>query len=297
MANLYSVFTKTHQENFSTNQLFLLKLLVSFIFLGRAWESIFMNIPITELLWDEYLMHDFIEWLTANSWEHYVKTSDRFIQNLQIFIGICWLICGILLWTRLFLYKIVRFFYLFGCLLLFFLSFLYFKEMFFSWGQWAEYSLQVGSPIILYLVISQKTNNSAALRFFIQILIAVTFFSHGLYAFGYYPQPGAWIDWCMRVFFMSEKTARSFLVIIGILDMLKLLVIFIPLRCLQLSMIWYCVFWGFITALARIVANFSNDLPVEAFLQYAPETFFRLVHGGIPLLLILLWKSPNTEKN
>lgn len=297
MEQFYSRLCLPHEQNFSAKQLFLLKLLVTCVFLGRAWQSIFMNIPLSELLWDEYLLHDTIEWLTGNSWEHYVKTSDPFIQNLQTTFGIIWLICGGLCWGDWLKYKISRFFYLFGSVLLFFLSFLYFKELFYSWGQWAEYSLQVGSPIVLYLVALGKVQNSPALRFWVQILIAVTFFSHGLYAYGYYPQPGAWVDWCMRVFFMNEKTARSFLVIIGILDMLKLLVIFIPVRWLQLSMIWYCVAWGFVTALARIVANFSHDLPIEALLQYTPETLFRLVHGGVPLLLVLLWQHKNYAYN
>ena len=297
MNNFYSRLCLSHEQHFSFNQFLLLKLLVTAIFLGRAWQAIFMNIPLTELLWDEYLLHDFIQGLTSNSWEHYVKTSDRFIQNLQSFFGMIWLICGILCWKNLLTYKINRFIYIFGCILLFLLSFLYFKEMFYSWGQWAEYSLQVGSPIVLYLLMLGKTLNSPALRFWLQMLIAVTFFSHGLYAYGYYPQPGAWVDWCIRVFFMNEKTARSFLVVIGILDMLKLLIIFVPVRWLQLSMIFYCVAWGFITALARIIANFSHDLPLDALLQYTPETLFRLVHGGIPLLLVLLWIGANKKKD
>jgi hypothetical protein len=291
----YSTYVDAHSRDFSRRELLGLQILVFFLFFGRAWQAIFLELPVRELLWDEYIMTSVVNFF-GYTWSYYVRNSDAALSQLSVIIGIFWGICAILTWQIHRLGRFLRIFWWFGVFLLVCLSFLYCKEMFWAWGQFLEYSLQVTAPIFLIFAARRQQANSPAFRFWLQISIGITFFSHGLYAYGYYPQPVAWVDWCIIVFIMSENVARKFLIIIGILDFAKLFAVFIPLRRLQFVALWYCVLWGFITALARIVANYSYDLPSESLFIYTPETLFRLVHGGIPLLLWSLWHRPILTK-
>lgn len=287
--HFYASLVDAHRRDFSRRELLGLQILVFFVFFGRAWQAIFLELPIRELLWDEYLMTSVVEFF-GYDWSYYVRHSDAALTNVNTIVGLIWLLCaGLTFWLHR-LPRLLKWFYIFGNFLLIFLAFLYCKEMFWAWGQFWEYSLQATAPLFLLWAVRPQAN-SPAFRFWTQISIGVTFFSHGLYAYGYYPQPVAWVDWCILVFFMSENVARKFLIIIGILDFLKLFAVFVPVRSFQKIALWYCVFWGFITALARIVANFSYDLPAESLYIYTPETLFRLVHGGIPLLLYFLWRD------
>ena len=92
-------------------------------------------------------------------------------------------------------------------------------------------------------------------------MIGITFLSHGLYAFGFYPVPGNFIDMTISIFGISETEARTFLWIAGIIDVLILPLLFVN-KMLKIVVI-YSVFWGFLTALARVFANFSIDFPLQ----------------------------------
>ena len=58
----------------------------------------------------------------------------------------------------------------------------------------------------------------------------------------------------------------------------------------------YAVFWGFLTALARVVANYSTDFPLETLHQYGFETVVRLCHGLGPLLILFLLNKQSLKK-
>lgn len=290
-----------HSRPFAGWEYKLVAWLTALMFLGRAWQAIYFDLPIRELLWDEYWLKGIVEFLSANTWEHYVKNSDEGIQIFQTFLGVNWLLAGAWVfafrffqngWVR----KIGDWIFYAGLWWLAVLFFLLFKEMFWAVGQLLEYSLQMGVGFFWLYMRRAEAVNSPNFRFALQLCTAICFFSHGLYAYGYYPQPAAWIDWCIRVFFLSETQARWFLWVIGIVDMLKLGIIFIPFRPLQLALLWYCVAWGMMTALARLVANYSFGLPIESLFFYTPEFLVRLVHGGLPLLLVGLWHSKK-QKN
>ncbi len=285
----YATFVDAHARDFGRGEFLGLQILVFFLFFGRAWQAIFLELPFRELLWDEYLMTAVVEFF-GYDWSYYVRHSDSGLTFVNTVVGCIWAVCAALTWRVGRWHWLERGVWWLGIFLLICLSFVYCKEMFWAWGQFLEYSLQVSAPIFLYFA-TRLRGNSPSFRFWLQISIGITFFSHGLYAYGYYPQPVAWVDWCILVFFMSENVARKFLIVIGVLDFAKLFAVFIPWRRLQHVALWYCVLWGFITALARIVANYSYDLPLESLRIYAPEMLFRLVHGGIPLLLWSLWRK------
>lgn len=279
-----------HRRECTPKERIFFKLLVFFLFFGRAWQALLLELPLRDLLWDERLMTGVVE-AFGYTWDYYVRHSDAAITHWQMALGALWALAALCVWWLERLPRWLLALYWLATAMLVFLAVLYGKEMFWAWGQFWEYSLQMSAPVFLYFVLRKGATNTPNLRFWLQISIGITFFSHGLYAYGYYPQPVAWVDWCIFVFRMSEPVAREFLVIIGILDFAKLFLIFVPLRPLQWAALWYCVLWGFITALARIVANFYGDMMLEHTLYYyLPETLLRLVHGGIPLLLWSLWR-------
>ena len=83
--------------------------------------------------------------------------------------------------------------------------------------------------------------------------------------------------------FTDINTVKLFLKIMGILGFVVAGLIFWKLTFPVA--VWYCIVWGTLTALARIIANvywasFSEDLH-----QWWFETLYRFVHGGLPLFL------------
>ena len=138
---------------------------------------------------------------------------------------------------------------------------------------------------------------------------ATTFFCHGLYAVGFYPQPGEWVVWIMEVFRLSEPMGRLFLKAAGMLDFVVAVgfVIktqrhkgwtmgknsFVPL-CLW-GIAAYACFWGFATALGRLVGPLAIASTLQTFDEYWFEMAVRLVHGGVPL--VMLWLTFAPERN
>lgn len=264
-----------------------LRLLLIVLCLGRAWQGLFWDLPLRTFFWDQSLLQGTVEWLTGDTWQNYVTNRsiniDYWINCLGVFMGVFWLLSASLVafiqakhrWGKWVLNLLTLSFFI--------LAVLYFKEKFWQVGQLLEYSLQVGAPLIFGHVI-YNGKNTAAFRRTLKILVAICFTCHGLYAFGYYPQPGVWVQWCMRIYgFSDDATAILFLKIIGVIDFIAAALIF--WRPTFTIAVWYCVIWGTMTALARIVANYYSTMGVASLHQHSYETLYRLVHGGIPFLL------------
>ena len=113
--------------------------------------------------------------------------------------------------------------------------------------------------------------------------IAFTFFGHGLFAIGYYPQPGYFIDMMIKGFDIHETLARNVLIVFGILDFIFAISIFIP-KLLSAALI-YGILWGFITAIARITTSFNTDFLDNWIEQYLFAFMIRVPHFLIPLIL------------
>ena len=121
---------------------------------------------------------------------------------------------------------------------------------------------------------------------YFKIAIAFTFSAHGLYAIGFYPQPGVFVDMLINILHLSETTAKTFLVVAGILDFVLAIGIFIP-RIAQYFLI-YAAVWGGLTALARVWANFYLAFPIDSLHQNLHETLYRLPHMLIPLAVLYI---------
>ncbi|WP_299256787.1 hypothetical protein [uncultured Aquimarina sp.] len=267
------------------------KISVFLIFIGRAWQHLFWDAPYRSFFWDESLLRPIIEGIFNTSWQEYATSdrTDQMIQNGIKINGFLYLIAAIS--TLVIKKTTVRWFripiFLGGCSLII-LTILLTKEKFYHTAQFFEHSIQFGLPFILLYSYSKKSHYKS-LIFILKILIAFTFFSHGLYAFGFYPVPGKFIDMTIQIFGFTEATAISFLYVVGILDFILAILIFIPK--VQIYGLWYALLWGLLTAMARIVANFYWDFPLQSIHQNLHEVLYRIPHGLTPLLVILLLKN------
>ncbi len=266
--------------------LFLLQLGCVCLFLGRGWQHLVWDAPYRALFWDENLLKGLVEGLTPFTWTQYV-THPKVDYAIQILIkatGLFYLCCA---FASFFIKKcpkkVSAFFLIGGAVSLAFLSFLYCKEKFFHLGQFFEYASQVLIPVFLYL--SFNSAPTKRLVFFINVAISLTFFSHGLYAMGFYPVPGSYIDMLLRVFPLQETQARTFIKIIGHIDLVMAVCVFIPK--VSTPFLIYGVVWGFLTAFARLFGNFYLPLFWDILNQWLPEVLYRIPHGVLPLFLIL----------
>ncbi|MHA7057702.1 hypothetical protein ACWGOQ_0010815 [Aquimarina sp. M1] len=274
----------------------LLKFCVFLIFLGRAWQHIFWDAPYRTFFWDESLLTNFVEGLFNTPWQEYAtsKRTDQIIQRGIKINGFIYLIASV---SSLAIhqknFKWLRIPILLGGISLVLLTLLMTKEKFYHTAQFFEHSIQFGLPFVLLFSYSNNLI-PARLVFILKLLIAFTFFSHGLYALGFYPVPGKFVDMTIHILGFSETNAIMFLRVAGILDFILALLIFLP--GVQMYALWYAVIWGLLTALARIAANFYWDFPLQSIHQHLYEVLYRLPHGLTPLLVIYFIKNHKGHK-
>ncbi len=284
------------QHTLQYHIIIILKIACFCLFAGRAWQHLIWDIPIRSLLWDQDLMEGIITSLTGMTWQEYATgtTQDTFIQSFKMILGgfyaSCALLCFYINDTRKWIGKL----FLFATFLLTFLAFLYYKEKFFHLGQLLEYSIQISTPILLYLFFYTKTTNKQ-LIFFGKIAIAFAFTCHGLYAIGYYPQPGHFVDMVIRGIFLEEPAAKIFLKAVGFIDIAISIGLFLPV--VWRASVWYAIIWGLLTAIARVTTNFYWDFPLQSLNQWLPEMLYRIPHGIIPLFVLLLANARNIKRN
>jgi hypothetical protein len=265
-----------------------------FIFAGRAWQHLFWDAPFRALLWDQDLMQGIIEGLTSLTWEAY-SSSTKVESVIQFSIratGCLYVVCAFL---SIFLSKNNKSLgkiLILGAASLFILSILNCKEKFFQLGELMEHAIQVLSPLLLYAALYKQVSVSQLIRVS-KIAIACTFIGHGLYAVNYYPQPGPYADMIINVFHFEEERSKNILVVLGFLDFIFSLLLFVP--SLSALALFYCAIWGLLTALARVVAGFDSHFVLSTLNQYAFETVFRLAHFILPLWVLSLQGKLSTS--
>ena len=264
----------------------LLRIACFTIFLGRAWQHLFWDVPFRALLWDEQWFSSWTEALFSITWKEYATSpkADNIIQTIIHGFGWFYVLMAAITLVINNKTRMLRWLLLFSSLPLIFLAFLYCKEKFFHAGQFFEYTIQFMCPILLYYAIFKKENFST-LILSMKISITLTFTCHGLYALGYYPRPGNFVDMTLNILPFSEDMAHLFLKTMGIVDFIIALGIFIPFITKPL-LIWATI-WGISTALARVFANFYIDFWFDTLNQWLPHALYRLSHGLIPLALLV----------
>ncbi|WP_299443648.1 hypothetical protein [uncultured Aquimarina sp.] len=293
------------KSSFNSQQklILILKTSTFLIFLGRAYQHIVWDAPYRALLWDESILKGVVENIFGVSWNDYVTSlsaASSISFSIKI-IGLFYLFCAIAtLFIKPNMKKLGKLFLLGGSIGLFILALLYCKEKFFHVGQFFEYTIQFISPVLLYMVMFTATEFKK-IRLIALIAIALTFSCHGLYAIGYYPRPGTFIDMTLNTLPITEPSAHLMLKIAGILDFVVAIAIFIP-RISYAALI-YAFIWGGLTAIARLVGHFHIEFLGNTFSQWTWEMLIRLPHALIPLFIMIadrpeirLWERLSVKK-
>jgi hypothetical protein len=273
-------------SSINNKAILVLKISCFFLLMGRAYQHLFWDIPLRSFFWDEGLLRQIVEGVSGASWQEVItsKAYDNFILGLQnVFGGILALAAIAALFAERIGKRIALIFPL-SSILLTLLALLYWKERFFQIPQFFEYSIQMLAPLLLYLLLYRDLK-PRRLFFLSAGAIALTFTAHGFYALNLYPRPGKFVDMTINIMGFSETGAINFLIAAGWLDIIFAIGIFFKIS--RKISLYYCMIWGFLTALARVVAYVEFATFADGFHQYAFETAMRLVHGGLPLMLLI----------
>lgn len=261
----------------------LLRLSCFTVFFGRAWQHLFQDAPFRAILWDEELLSGFVSRGLGMSWNEYATSAvvDQVIQAITRGHGVLYLVCAILSLTVKNGDRVAKVVLSVGAFALFTLACLYCKQKFYQVGQLLEYAAQFGAPVLLLWALSSR-ETSHWFETTMRVCVALTFVCHGLYAYGYYPVPGEFVDMTIEIMKMSESQSYLFLKICGVIDFVIGAAILSNIA--KPFVLCYAIAWGALTALARVVsnvslsdANFANNL-----FQWLPEVIFRLPHALLP---------------
>ncbi|MEO1436775.1 MAG: hypothetical protein AAFV80_14650, partial [Bacteroidota bacterium] len=210
--------------------------------------------PFRSILWDESIWKGLVESIFGISWSDYV-TGTFPIQLTRLFeiVSILFLAFGGWCcwskpsnWGRRFLWV--------SAWLILILALWNWRSQAWRFPQLLEHGARVGSLFLIVGVFYEQWSRSRVIRFS-EILVAATFVGHGLFALGWWPRPGHFVDMTIVLMQVSEDQAILFLQLVGWLDLITAVMILFRLPGSGLAL-WYMVFWGFATALARVVTNF-----------------------------------------
>jgi len=278
----------TNSNTIKTQLIVVLRISAFVIFIGRAYQHLVWDAPYRAFFWDESILKNLVERMFKVTWNEYA-TSLSAANAIAVFIksiGILYLICAVVtLVIKPNMKRIAKVFLFGGSFGLFILALLYCKEKFFHVGQFFEYMIQCITPVLLYMILFTEIDVKK-IRLIALIAIALTFSCHGLYAVGYYPRPGNFIDMTLNIVPITEPSAHTFLKIAGILDFVVAIAIFIPR--ISYPALVYAFIWGGLTALARLVGHFYIDFLWNSFNQWTWEVLIRLPHALIPLFVMII---------
>jgi hypothetical protein len=267
-----------------------LKLSLILVLLGRGYQYLFFSAPFTSLYYYAEFLKPYIEKETGLLWHDFLSLPeiDKYTDIAIYSVGCLFLTTiPFILQLKKKNYQWFQFPILASGIGLIFLAVLLTITKNYKVGQFIEYSIQFTSPFLLLSFIRYKWLQQN-LIFILKLLIAFTFVGHGLYAIGYYPVPGYFVDMVIRIFKCSESFARTFLTIAGILDMMLAIGLFLPHKSIVKYCLIWAVVWGFSTAIARVIGNFYPDFIMRSLHQTFYEMVYRLPHGLIPLLALFL---------
>ncbi|MES2854543.1 MAG: hypothetical protein V4692_01715 [Bdellovibrionota bacterium] len=279
----------TTEDRVSKYVLILLRLSVAAVFFGRAWQHLFWDAPFRTILWDEELLTGAVEFFTTMTWSEYATSGevDTIIQFLIRGTGVLYLLCAAAALRVKASHAFERFVLAIGSVGLTILALLYYKQKFYQLGQFLEYACQFGAPMLL-LWATRKPSAIYSKHFSIalRVAVALTFACHGLYAVGYYPVPGEFVDMMISILGVTDAQALKLLEIAAVLDfgVAGALVFGIALP----YAFAYAAFWGVLTTLARIFANVSYANLVGDSAQWLPEAIYRLPHAFVPMVAFLI---------
>ncbi len=279
----------------ASTQIRLLQIGTALLLLGRAWEHLFWRGKLLYKVYDE----SFIDWFMATflnrEWKGFLinnQINPAFVQTTHI-IGICLLILTIYV---LFIHRIPKRFHYF-----LFLIPLYYLPVFIS--QLAansalinapiELMIQFGMPIALFFSLDDRIS-IFRLQFFMKVVIAATFFSHGVFAIYLLPIPESFITMTRNIMDISTVDAIRFLKVVGWIDIICALLIFIPQ--VDILVTGYIIIWGIMTAVARFFGTAYYGDWFYHMNRWTPEFLIRICHFLLPLVLLQILLKIYAEK-
>lgn len=277
--------------NTKTITLFL-KISCFFIFIGRAYQHLFWDAPFRSLLWDQNLLEPIIDGIFNLSWNDYVTSLevDNYIQQAIKITGILYIICAILILvihqhSKQWIKNIICI----GGINLVLLSLLITKDKFYHLAMFFEHSIQFCLPFVLLYFLKNK--NRYRLQSILKIILALAFVCHGLYAIGaLYPLPANFVTMTLNILPIDEPTAKLLLLVMGIIDFVIAIGVFVPK--IAKPFLIYATFWGIATALARLISPLTYGFSLDIFHQYLYLVLYRIPHGLVPLLILLVSLKP-----
>jgi hypothetical protein len=265
--------------------------------LGRAYQHIRWGGPFRDMFYDPQGFGGWYAEMIGRPLKDIYTDHfyEGFLSYFSFGVGVIFLSTAfIIMWfENLKKFKVIIYLTTFLLGLVFF-GFLYGKNLA-QYGMFFEHSAQLVFPLLFLWNYQRKTKlsfNAGA------IAIALTFFCHGLYAYGYYPQPGHFADMMILGFGVTEDFARNMLIGIGVIDFLFAFIVvlgqlsnqFFKPRKILISILiinlWYGVVWGVITSIARLYTSYSEGMVYHWLDQYLLEFLVRIPHFIIPYVLI-----------
>lgn len=271
---------KKHISSYSV-----LKIAVFLMFLGRAWQHFFVSPDYNYFFWQPGLFSWAAKLFWGLEWNEFLSnpSAQSDLKNFVKFIGVIYLISAFSVlklhrrWAKVLV--------LMSNALLIPFGFLHFAGFAYNWAMLVEFIAQFTVPLFLVFY-SNNLTVSKKYFFLLKVVIALTFTCHGLYAAGVFPVPQKFVSMTINSFGVNRDFALIYLKIAGWLDFIAALALFIPKITIQKVGLWYMVFWGFVTALARLVANYYSFDAANSIMQWLHEFLIRAPHYLIPLVII-----------
>jgi hypothetical protein len=281
--------------------IFLLVLSCSLVLFGRGYQYLFWDTPIRALMWHQDWIEPLVN-LFGVEWTTYASspTVDKTLNLFSRLCGWMFLLASVLVWFYDRYQKWIAVFLKISFGLLLFIFLLEFKDNWYRIGYFIEHSIQLFAPLMLISVKQNGFTNKN--NYWLQIVTALTFIGHGLYAIGYYSIPGEFIDMIYYTLKIDEPKAIMFLKYVGIADIVLGLYLLLPfavmykLQVVSTPLLVYLIVWGFFTALARIYTGLSMSITTDTFHQELYKFLFRIPHAMYPLVLLLLINTPRDKK-
>lgn len=284
-------FRKTNTLNFEKANVWLLVFVVIFL-VTRLWQHFFWNQHTVSSIYEEH----FFRLVLVKKWGLYNIETYRRAYLLDFVRKIGW-IYPIALVSLLFLKKAKWFPIIMSIVIAIAIFMMPYSKLILLRNHYnllMEYFIQALSMLILVFAVT-KLVNRATIILITKIAIALTFIGHGLYALNLYPIPSNFMFMTTQLTIDNEVSVSRFLILMGILDLIVAILLFLPNKRLQQIALLYCIAWGFATATARIACYFSPDTVLFSLNRWLPETTYRLLHGGLPLFLLLFMSAPRKD--
>lgn len=264
---------------------FILRFACVALFLGRAWQHLFIGTPYRPILYSQSLMEKFVlkvfglDWTTWATSPVVEANLKRSTQCIGAFLALCaaaaLLATPRRIWTHVCLGV--------GALLLAVIAFAVYRDKMLRVVEFFELACMISAPLALMAATRRAGGYETLLRLGLPVVVAATFAGHGFYAVGFYQLPGEWVTMVMTLLRVGEPAAVNLLFTAGVLDFLVAVGIFLP--GLRIVSAIYAAGWGLLTALARSVANVGTENFHESAVFWIPETLVRLPNGLIPLVI------------